>query len=186
MTHKVYSSRAHGHIAKSILAYTLGDLCHSTQPSNVLTRYGDRTSDALHRTLLMDHPGATEQPLLEIPWTLGCDTNTSCANSPSNPEWFDLAHSRYFPKFHECRNHEGFCIGGQTLRSFSPQLGKKSVNITTTRQCMQLALLSLNQRALVTTGTGFLGLAPVAVRPGDVVAIIFRMQVPGALEVMWS
>lgn len=157
--------------------------CHSTQPCNVSTRYGGRISDALHQILLIDHPGGTERPLLEVPWTLGCDTNTSPSNFPSNPEWFNLTHSRYFQKFHEFRKcNEGFCTGGQTLRSFFPQPSKKSVDITLTLQCMRLALLSLNQRALVTTETGYLGLAPIAVRPGDVVAILLGCKCPVLLR----
>jgi len=157
--------------------------CHSTQPRSVSTRYGDRLSDALHQTLLMDHPGATERPLLSVPWTLGCATNTNPSNSPSNPEWLNLTHSRYFHRFHEFRNHNGgFCIGGQTLRKFFPQSSEKSVDITMTLQCMRLALLSLNQRALITTATGYLGLAPIAVRPGDVVAVLLGCKCPVLLR----
>ncbi|OAG21808.1 hypothetical protein CC77DRAFT_933549 [Alternaria alternata] len=43
-------------------------------------------------------------------------------------------------------------------------------------------MLSLEQRALITTETGYLGLAPTAVRQGDVVAILFGCRFPMVLR----
>ncbi|KAF2449249.1 hypothetical protein P171DRAFT_188503 [Karstenula rhodostoma CBS 690.94] len=157
--------------------------CHFTQSKNASNRYSNRISEALQQTLLMDHPGATGKLLLEVPWTLTCDTDTSPANFCSSQEWLELSQSRYFQKFHEFRRHnEDFCIGGQSFRSFFPQSGSKSVDISITLRCLRLALLSLDQRALITTRTGYLGLAPTAVRPGDVVAILLGCKCPMVLR----
>ena len=163
-----------------------GDLCHSTQSSNVLTRYGDGTSDALHRTLLMDHPGATEQPLLEVPWILGCDTNTIRANSPSNPEWFDLTHSRYFPKFDVFRKHnEGFCIGGQTLRSFAPQIRQEECEYYNDPAMHAFGFTILEPKGSYNNRNRFSGLSSSSCSSRRCRGH-FLMQVPGALEAMWS
>lgn len=156
--------------------------CHSTQSQNASNRYSSQISEALQQTLLMDHPGATGKLLLEIPWTWKCDTDTSPANFGS-PKWLELSQSRYFRKFQDFREHnENFRIGGQSFRSFFPQWDEKSVEVSITLRCLRLALLSLNQRALTTTRTGYLGLAPIAVRPGDVVAIISGCKCPMVLR----
>lgn len=150
----------------------------STQSQIAPNRYSSRISEALQKTLLMDHPGATGELLLEIPWTSRCGTDTSSANFGS-PEWPGLYKSRYFEKFHEFREQNGnFCIGGQSFRSFFPQLEKKSIDVAVTLRCLRLALLSLKHRALIATRTGYLGLAPTAVRPGDIVVILLGCKCP--------
>jgi hypothetical protein len=156
---------------------------YPTQSRNASNRYSSRISEALQQTLLMDHPGATGKLLLEVPWISGCDTDSSPANSRSTLKWLQLSQSSYFRKFHEFRKHnEKFCIGGQSFRFFFPQSGMKSVDIAITLRCMRLALLSLEQRALITTRTGYLGLAPIAVRQGDVVAIMLGCKCPMVLR----
>jgi hypothetical protein len=47
---------------------------------------------------------------------------------------------------------------------------------------MRLALLSLEERVLVTTETGYLGLLPEAARPGDVIAILLGCNCPMVLR----
>jgi hypothetical protein len=145
----------------------------SIQPRHVSNRYSSRMPEALQRTLLVDHPGANGELLLDVPWISGRDTRTSPSDSHSASEWHKLYQSSYFRKFHEFRKHnQNFCIGGQSFRNFFPQSGREIVDIGITLRCMRLALLSLDQRALITTRTGYLGLAPKAVRQGDVVAIL--------------
>ena len=56
------------------------------------------------------------------------------------------------------------------------------MNVETTLPCTRLAVLSLDQRALITTETGYLGLAPIAVCQGDVVAILFGCKCPVVLR----
>jgi hypothetical protein len=156
---------------------------YSNQSCNVSNRYSSRISEALQRTLLMDHPGANGELLLEVPWISGRDTRTSPANFHSASKWLKLSQSSYFRKFHEFREHnEKFGIGGQSFRDFFPQSGRKSVDIAMTLQCMRLALLSLDQRALMTTRTGYLGLAPKAVQQGDVVAVLLGCRCPIVLR----
>jgi len=157
--------------------------CYSNQSRNVSNRYSSRISEALQRTLLINHPGANGELLLEVPWILERDTGASPANFPSASKWLKLSQSSYFRKFHEFREHnEKFSIGGQSFRDFFPQSGKESVDIAFTLRCMRLALLSLDQRALMTTGTGYLGLAPKAVQQGDVVAILLGCRCPIVLR----
>lgn len=157
--------------------------CSSTRSSNASNRYGSRISEALQRTLLMDHPGANGELLLAVPWISKCDTCTSPANLHSNSKWLELSQSSYFRKFQEFREHnENFCVGGQSLRSFFPHSDRKGVDIANTLRCMRLALLSLDQRALVTTRTGYLGLAPKAVQQGDVLVILLGCKCPIVLR----
>jgi hypothetical protein len=157
--------------------------CYFTQSCHTSNRYSSRISEALQRTLLMDHPGANGELLLEVPWIPECDTCTSPTNFYSNPNWLELSQSSYFRKFHEFREHnELFCIGGQSFRDFFPQPDRESVDIAITLRCMRLALLSLDRRVLMTTRTGYLGLAPKAVQQGDVVATLLGCECPIVLR----
>ena len=157
--------------------------CYSTQSRNVSNRYSGGISEALQQTLHMDHPGATEELLLKVPWISRCDTYTGPANFRPTSKWLKLSQSSYYRKFHEFREYnEKFCIGGQSFRDFFPQSSGKSVDIAIILRCMRLALLSLDQRALITTRTGYLGLAPIAVRQGDVVAILLGCKCPMVLR----
>jgi hypothetical protein len=158
--------------------------CYSTQSRNASTRYGGRISEALQQTLLMNHPRATGKLLLEVPWVLEFDSNSSPDYSSSTlEEWHKLSRLRYFQNFDKFRIHsQKFCIGGKSFRDFLPHFIKESVDITTTLQSMRLALLSLAQRALITTKTGYLGLVPVAVRSGDVLAILLGCNFPVVLS----
>jgi hypothetical protein len=156
---------------------------HLTQTQNASNRYTSPISEALQRTLLMDHPGTTGKLLLEIPWTSRCRTDTGPANFGPPSQWLELSQSRYFKEFHEFRErNENFYIGGQSFRSFFPQSDEKSVDVSLALRCLRLALLSLNERALIATRTGYLGLAPIAVRPGDIVAILLGCKCPMILR----
>ncbi|KAI5371709.1 hypothetical protein J4E82_009593 [Alternaria postmessia] len=85
--------------------------------------------------------------------------------------------------FDEFRKHNrGFCIGGQSFESFFPTAHNKDLEVELTLRHLRLAMLSLEQRALITTETGYLGLAPTAVRQGDVVAILFGCRFPMVLR----
>jgi hypothetical protein len=131
----------------------------------------------------MNHPGATGRLLLKVPWISKCDTESSPIYSCSTQEWHELSQSRYFHDFDKFRIHnEEFCIGGKSFRDFFPQFSSKSVDIMSTLRCMRLALLSLAQRALITTKTGYVGLVPASVRSGDVLAILSGCNFPVALR----
>lgn len=148
--------------------------CLPTKPRHALDRYSGQTSKALQQTLLMHHPGATEEVLLEIPWEEEYGQTT---------KWHELSQSSYFRKFHEFREcNKDFRIGGKTLRSFFPRYAGKAVNIETILACLRLTVLSLDRRALITTETGYLGLAPITVCPGDVVTMLFGCKCPVVLR----
>lgn len=157
--------------------------CHYTQSRNASNRYSSRISEALQRTLLMNHPEANGEKLLEVPWILRCDTDTSPVNLHSDSKWLELSRSSYFIKFHEFRERTAkFRVGGQTFRNFFTQSDRESVDIASTIRCMRLAIISLDQRALITTRTGYLGLAAEAVHQGDVVAILLGCNCPIVLR----
>jgi hypothetical protein len=144
-------------------------------------QYIGRTSEALENTLLMSHPGAREKALLDIPWL--SNRSASSCHLRRTPKWPNISQSTYFKQFHEFRIHNrNFRIGGRELRSFFPQDGDKSVETKVNRACMRLAALSLEHRALITTETGYLGLAPKAVRSGNIVAILFGCKCPVILR----
>jgi hypothetical protein len=156
---------------------------HPMQSQSTSNRYGSQLSKALQKTLLMEHPGATGELLIEVPWTSRCGIDISSANLNSTSHWLQLSRSNYFEKFHKFRTHNaGFYVGGRQFRSFFPHFSRKNVDISMTLRCMRLALLSLEKRSLITTRTGYLGLAPKAVKPGDVVAILLGSNFPMVLR----
>lgn len=131
----------------------------------------------------MNHPEANGKKLLEVPWILRYDTDTSSVNLHSDSKWLELSRSSYFKKFHEFRERTAkFRVGGQTFRNFFTQSDRESVDIASTIRCMRLAIISLDQRALITTRTGYLGLAAEAVHQGDVVAILLGCNCPIVLR----
>lgn len=157
--------------------------CQAPQPSTISNRYCSGTSEAIQETLRMGHPSMPVKLLFKVPWTSTCDTDASPTNVPSNPQWLKLFKSRYFERFDNFRKHnKDFRIGGQKFRTFFPQHNKQSVDIAETLRCMRLALLSLDHRVLITTGTGYLGLAPAETRPGDVIAVLFGCNCPVVLR----
>jgi hypothetical protein len=152
-------------------------------PRCTSNRYMGRTREALEQTLLMGHPGATKKALLKIPWTSGYEDSPHRTNSSQTTQWPKLFQSSYFQEFHQFRErHQDFCIAGKKFRSFFSHHGVRRLDTTTLLPCMRLAVLSLHERDLITTETGYLGLAPKAVRPGDVVAILFGCKCPVVLR----
>ncbi|RYN88323.1 hypothetical protein AA0119_g11946 [Alternaria tenuissima] len=169
-------------------------LHRSTQSRYALDRYGSRKSEALQQTLLMGHPIATpgtimgypkattgvlkpgviRDVLLKVPWPL------EHSSSPRRPK---ICQSNSFRRFDKFRKHNrGFSIGGQSFESFFPAAHNKRLKVELTLRHLRLAMLSLEQRALITTETGYLGLAPAAVRQGDVVTILFGCRFPMVLR----
>jgi hypothetical protein len=128
-------------------------------------RYDSGTAKALEQTLVMGHPGATKQVLFEIPWQS------------------KISQSSYYSSFQDFRERsQAFRIGGKDFESFYPQHGEQIADIKTTLACIRLVMLSLDDRALITTKTGYLGLAPKAVRPGDIIAILLGCKCPVVLR----
>ncbi|CAN9214447.1 unnamed protein product [Alternaria alternata] len=169
-------------------------LHRSTQSRYALNRYGSRKSEALQQTLLMGHPIATpgtimgypkattgvlkpgviRDVLLKVPWPL------EHSSSPRRPK---ICQSNYFQRFDKFRKHNrGFRIGGQSFESFFPVAHNKDLEVGLTLRHLRLAMVSLEQRALITTETGYLGLVPTAVRQGDVIAILFGCRFPMVLR----
>ncbi|EMD95085.1 hypothetical protein COCC4DRAFT_53978 [Bipolaris maydis ATCC 48331] len=158
---------------------------HSTQLSNNTSpnRYGDLTRQALHQTILLGYPGLRKEPLFRIPWIQEPDTYSNSDNHLGDQEQLKLFQSRNYKRFHKFREgNKHFHAGGQDLQSFFPQYLDRKPYISKIAKIMSLASISLEQRTLITTSTGYLGLAPIAVRRGDVVAILFGSKCPMILR----
>jgi hypothetical protein len=137
----------------------------SSQPRHASDRYKGQTSEALEQTLSMGHPAATKRVLFKIPW------------------WSRMDQSSYSQRFQDFKEHnKAFRIGGKTFEDFFPRSGGQRMDTKVTLACIRLVMLSLDHRALITTNTGYLGLAPIAVRPGDVVAILLGCRCPVVLR----
>ncbi|KAF2800317.1 HET-domain-containing protein, partial [Melanomma pulvis-pyrius CBS 109.77] len=145
------------------------------QPENASNRYGSNISQALWRTLLMNHPGGSDDSsLLDVPWGI---------NFHSNSEWATMSKMGYFRKFHEFREaNKEFRIGGQSFRNYFSRFRRADMKSADIGKQMRLAILSLQERTLITTITGYLGLAPNAVLQGDVVAILSGCNFPVVLR----
>jgi hypothetical protein len=157
----------HGFRVDTVDGITAGTSPHRfyRQSRHASDRYDSGTSKALEQTLVMGHPGATKQVLFEIPWQS------------------KISQSSYYSSFQDFREHsQAFRIGGKDLKSFYPQHGEQIADTKTTLACIRLVMLSLDDRALITTETGYLGLAPKAVRPGDVIAILLGCKCPVVLR----
>ncbi|EUC49811.1 hypothetical protein COCMIDRAFT_83693 [Bipolaris oryzae ATCC 44560] len=154
-------------------------LSNNTAPN----RYGDLIRQALHQTILLGYPGLREELLLRIPWIQEPDTYSVSANHFGDQERLKPFQSRNYKRFHKFReNNKYFQVGGQDLQSFFPQHPDRSPYNSKTAELMSLAFISLEQRTLITTTTGYLGLAPIAVQRGDVVAILFGSKCPIVLR----
>lgn len=73
-------------------------------------------------------------------------------------------------------------MGGQRLRDFFSPSGGENVDVVFIQRYMHLAPLSLEERALITTQTGYLGSALEAVRPEDMVAVLSGCNCPAILR----
>lgn len=157
--------------------------CHATHSAPTSNRYSGRTSEAIYQTFCMGHPAMPAELLFKVPWDLSRNADFSPANLTPNPDWLKLSQSSYFERFDKFRKHnEDFRIGGQKFRTLFPQSDDHNVDIACTLRCMRLALLSLNHRSLIRTKSGYLGMAPLATRPGDVIAILLGCNCPVVLR----
>lgn len=157
--------------------------CGPTQPINDSHRYGDAITGVLQQTLLMGHPASYGKPLLEIPWISEPYDVTSDTDFDSSRTDAQLREPTYFQKFQTFRqNNEKFRIGSQSLRDFFPGSGNERMDVGKYAPRLRLVMLSLKKRALITTRTGYLGLAPDNVRQGDVVVILLGCNFPLVLR----
>jgi hypothetical protein len=162
---------------------------HITFPSN---RYGDKQNlwEALRRTLLIwDHAKEPQSPL-NIYWIDGNDiTNTiqiikdwgGMGNVIKNPFW------ESFDRFRQ--TNAEFSIFGHSFRDFFPKMpdvrdGKADPEILSKEigRDMATCVLTVVGRRIMTTKSGFLGLAPEALQKGDEIAVIYGCNFPVVLR----
>jgi hypothetical protein len=152
----------------------------------------DPVTYSLRKTLIMwDRTG---QPgMLDIPWLDWEAMNTSprelglgVRRIISNPFW------QSFDRFRHTNAY--FNVSGRILRDFFPETptGFRANDFGTDEllqiqnnaivSSMTTAMISLVGRRLITTTHGYLGLAPAAVKAGDVVAIVYGCSFPVVLR----
>jgi hypothetical protein len=176
---------------------------HQPLTSTSLNHYGDEKSlkAALWRTLRQDHPYLrdTKKTCLEIRWidwsALSHDANglypdiwKSMTTITQNVFWEDFESFR--------QTNANFSILGLKFRDMFPEMdrwsqwwiaedNKDSEHVKLLDQMasdMHLVVLALTGRRLVTTSTGYLGLAPAEVLKGDVIAVLYGCNFPVVLR----
>ena len=156
---------------------------HATEPGTFFDGYRSQTLEAIENTFSMGNPVMSGDRLWDIPWNWSCETDDSLAGIHSNPRLLKVLQSRYFERWDKFRRHnEDFCIGGQKLRTFFPQSDGHGVDIARALENVRYTVQLLDNRALITTRTGYVGLAPVETCPGDVVAILLGCCWPVVLR----
>jgi hypothetical protein len=156
-------------------------------------RYGDqkKLSAALRRTLTMDHPSIreSEDTILDIYWV----DWEAILNAPEDntyvPFWkamHYITRNLWWETFDRFRQTNAeFSIFGQKLREFFPTTqGRYSEQHLTVNHAhdMLLSVIALLARKLITTKSGYLGLAPEQVQKDDLVAILFGCNFPVILR----
>ncbi|KAH8590966.1 heterokaryon incompatibility protein-domain-containing protein [Bisporella sp. PMI_857] len=149
-------------------------------------RYGDEQSlnAALARTLLQAHPGRGHVNILDIPWTTqdhrssenGDDHQSDMSNITlltEHPAW------NFFDQFRQMNAH--FPIFGKPLWKFFPQSQSRNLPFKLAHN-MKLSTLALMGRNLVTSKSGWLGMAPKAAQVGDLIAIVYGCSFPAVLR----
>ena len=153
---------------------------HATRSSIVSERYNGQTLEAIKESFRMGHPVIPTELLFAVPWDLSPDTHD---NILSNPEWLNLFCSIHFLRWDKFRRYnKDFCIGGQKFQTFFPKSYEQDVDVGPYGSEMRSILRFLEHRALITTRTGYVGLAPEAAHPGDVVAILLGCRWPVVLR----
>jgi hypothetical protein len=184
-------------------------LSSSTQ-NPTYSRYKDihGLSSALERTLLMSHPRSTNSSILDVYWidwedvsalnkfadtqTAAFWTQAMAAITRKDPDTtFNPWES--FDRFRH-RNAD-FSLFGCAFKSFFPNMRsykipspihaaeRDSQNLTTRHaRNIKIAAIGLEGRRLVTTRTGFLGLAPEETQIGDTLAVLIGCAFPVILR----
>ncbi|EUC29241.1 hypothetical protein COCCADRAFT_40367 [Bipolaris zeicola 26-R-13] len=152
---------------------------HFTRSITDSNRYGTLVRQAIHQTMLLECPDVTEELLFEIPWMQNSDEYPASNDPLADQEWLKILQSRYHKFFHKFReNNKNFTIGGQSFQSLFPQSVKRNSDISKISEAVIEAGFCLTKRILITTKTGYLGLAPIMIHAGDVVAILLGSQIP--------
>jgi len=156
---------------------------YATRSSAVSDRYSGRTLEAIGQTFIMGNPTVVGRLLFTVPWNLSRDTDDSIANILLNPKWLRTFHFHYFERWDKFRRYnKDFCISGQKFRTLFAPPDEHSLDIGPTLDALRYTVQCLDRRVFITTRTGYVGLAPVETRPGDVVAILLGCRWPLVLR----
>jgi hypothetical protein len=180
-------------------ARTIQQPLTSTPPNH----YGDEKSlkAALWRTLRHDHPYLceTKKTCLEIRW-IDWSALSRDADGLSPDFWKSMTtitQNVFWQTFESFRQtNANFSILGLKLRDMFPEMdpwsqwwvaenSEDSEHIELLNQMasdMHLVVLALTGRRLVTTSTGYLGLAPAELLEGDIIAVLYGCNFPVVLR----
>jgi hypothetical protein len=150
---------------------TMGDLPAHAQYRNL--RYYYSSAEVLGKTLVFGHPKISGSPVfMKLPW----QPKSQHAES-------GLCDSQQYVDFDEFRRlNQDFTINGQTLKSCFPQHSSRLANVDFIKYYLRLAAITLQGRKLITTRTGYLGLAPQYVQRQDVLVVLMGCNFPVLLR----
>ncbi|KAF2019158.1 HET-domain-containing protein [Aaosphaeria arxii CBS 175.79] len=151
-------------------------------------RYKERSAIALWRTLLLDdiykrdEYMEDEPPLLEVPWVEPPDPSDASSPSSTKSEWDQVLRSSNYRDFHEFRQaNYDFPIGERNLEDFFPHSVPQARLFGSRRQLVR-ATLSIKNRTLAVTTSGYLCLVPDAAQEGDILVILAGCRCPMILR----
>ncbi|EPE27442.1 hypothetical protein GLAREA_04233 [Glarea lozoyensis ATCC 20868] len=170
------------------------DLAAPRETSNNFHVYGDKLSEALERTLMMNHPSnrAKDVSIFEIYWadisTFGDDLGAYQNTHSSFRKAMQAVLSTYrWELFNGFRNiNAEYLVFGRKFRDFFPPNFRESYpgpDLTTGHaREMLISSIALVGRRIIATKGGYIGLLPEQVQIGDVIAILFGCSFPVVLR----
>lgn len=174
-----------GYDVSTIKAIGAGSECPNIVQWNPnRTRYGERTSEALARTLLLNHT-RSKNPLLlfSIPWKSPLEPTPSSTDAIPLSSWNTIYMTSPYKEFNKFRElNKELIIGGKRFADLFSFLEAEDVELKAVANHLRWATLSLRERRLVITENGYLGLAPRAVCQGDVLVSLHGCSCPVVLR----
>lgn len=141
--------------------------------------YGGDMADVLIRTLSLNHPGISKRnSVLEVPWME--EQASGLSDNPTNKQSSSAGYLKKFNCFRKAS--AGFRVGNQILKDYFPHNHGSDKDLSRHIENIRLTVLSLEGRELITTKTGYLGLAPHNVLQNDIVAILSGCSCPVVLR----
>lgn len=136
-------------------------------------RYGELATEALSKTLTVSHPRTHEEiSILNIPWEATQDAS-----------WEDVCATLDYGIFHEFREaNKDLKFGGKPFRDFFPTLEPQKTKPEELMENLHLAIVSLVERVITTTETGYMCLTPANTLREDLVVILPGCNCPVLLR----
>jgi hypothetical protein len=150
-----------------------------TKATSSFRPYRGDMAGVLARTLSLNHPGISKRyPILEVPWTE--EQASGLVKSLAKEQAHLICHLEKFNRFREAS--AGLRVGDKTLKDYFPCECGSRKKLSQHIENIRLTALSLEGREVITTKTGYLGLAPDSVRQDDVIVILPGCNCPVVLR----